>query len=69
MRCNVGKKEQIVRIVIALLIFAAGIVFRSWWGLVGFIPLFTALIRWCPLSALFGLNTCHHASSPTEANG
>ena len=27
-------------------------------ALVGFIPLLTSLVSWCPLYALFGLSTC-----------
>jgi hypothetical protein len=29
-----------------------------WLGLIGLIPLFTAMVRWCPLYVLFGINSC-----------
>jgi H+/gluconate symporter-like permease len=58
MRCNVGKKEAALRALIAGLIFAVGIYWDSWWGLIGLIPLATAVFRWCPLSAALGFSSC-----------
>ena len=29
-----------------------------WFGLIGLVPLGTALLNWCPLYTLFGFNTC-----------
>ena len=58
MRCNVGKSERILRVLIGLAMLALGAVFDSWWGAVGIIPLVTAAIGWCPLSAVFGFSTC-----------
>jgi hypothetical protein len=48
MKTNVGKTDMIIRIVLALVIFALGYYFRSWWGLAGFVPLLTAIFRFCP---------------------
>ncbi len=28
------------------------------WGWIGLVPLLTGLFRWCPLYAIFGLQTC-----------
>ncbi len=58
MKCNVGKSDKVIRIVIGLIIGAVGIYFKSWWGLVGIVPIFTALINWCPLYLPFGISTC-----------
>ncbi len=58
MKCNVGKTDKVIRVIAGLAIGAAGFYFKSWWGLVGFIPLFTALIGWCPLYLPFGIKTC-----------
>jgi len=30
----------------------------GWWGLIGLVPLGTALLGFCPLYPLLGLNTC-----------
>ena len=58
MQCNVGKSERIIRVFIGLALLGLGAVFDSWWGAVGIIPLLTAAIGWCPLSALLGFSTC-----------
>ncbi len=57
MKSNVGKTDRIIRIVVGLLIGAAGVVFKSWWGLVGIIPLFTGIIGFCGLYLPFGIST------------
>lgn len=58
MKCNVGKTDKVIRIIIGFSIGAAGIYFKSWWGLVGIIPVFTALVGWCPLYFPFRISTC-----------
>ena len=58
MKCNVGKKEAAFRALLAGIIFAIGIYFNTWWGLIGFIPLATAVFRWCPISSALGISTC-----------
>lgn len=58
MKCNVGKSDRIIRVVIGLVLIALGIYFNSWWGAIGVIPLVTAAIGWCPLYLPFGLSSC-----------
>ena len=58
MEKNVGTLDRIIRIVIALAIFGAGFYFKSWFGLIGLIPLFTGVVGWCGLYVPFGINTC-----------
>ena len=58
MKKNVGSVDRVVRIVLALVIFVLGIVFESWWGLLGLIPLLTAFFSWCPVYLPFGISTC-----------
>lgn len=58
MKRNIGTIDRAVRIVIGLVILGAGIFFKSWWGLVGFLPLLTAVVRFCPAYLPFGINTC-----------
>lgn len=55
---NVGKTDKVIRIVLGLGIAAAGIYFKSWWGLVALIPLLTAMVGTCGLYLPFGLSTC-----------
>lgn len=54
---NVGKIDRIVRNSIGLAILVFGMVFRSWWGLIGFIPIITAYLSFCPLYAILGCKT------------
>ncbi len=58
MKTNIGSIDRIVRIIAALGIFGAGYYFKSWWGLVGFLPLLTAIVRFCPAYLPFGISTC-----------
>jgi hypothetical protein len=72
MKCNVGRKERIFRTFLGLTILGAGIVFRSWWGTLGLIPLLTAAVGWCPVSRLLGVSTCKedvHLPADTTAGG
>ena len=58
MKLNVGIIDRWVRVVLGLAIAAAGLYFKSWFGLIGLIPLVTAAVGWCPLYAPFGISTC-----------
>jgi len=58
MKCNVGKTDKIIRIIIGLIIIVIGFYFKSWWGVVGVIPIFTAAIGWCPAYLPFGISSC-----------
>lgn len=57
MKCNVGKTDQIIRVLIGIVIIGAGFYFKNWWGLVGLIPLLTGAFRWCPLYLPMNLST------------
>ena len=58
MKKNVGSVDKVVRLIIGLVIIALGILYQSWWGLVGIIPIFTAAMGWCPTYLPFGISTC-----------
>lgn len=59
MKCNIGRAEQIVRIVIGVvIILLGGIYFKSWWGLIGLVPIITGALRYCPVSDVLGISTC-----------
>ncbi len=68
---NVGRTDKTIRLVvvaaIAVLLFTETIVLASTLGIilavVGVIFLFTALVNWCALYALFGMSTCPTARS------
>jgi hypothetical protein len=59
LKCNVGKTEQIIRIVIGVVIILIGLTFRNWWGLIGLVPIVTGAIGYCPISDVLGISTCH----------
>jgi len=48
MKCNVTKKDTIIRILLGLFIMALGLYFQSWWGAIALLPLYTISIAWCP---------------------
>jgi hypothetical protein len=58
MKCNIGKTDKIIRWIIGLALISLGFYLRSWWGLLGLIPIVTAAISLCPLYLPFGINTC-----------
>jgi len=57
MKCNVGKTDKNIRLVLGIIITAAGFYFKSWWGIVAIVPFVTALAGFCPLYKLLGINT------------
>jgi hypothetical protein len=58
MKANVGGIDRKIRIALGVILLAWGVYAQNWWGLVGFVPLLTALIGWCPPYAIFGISTC-----------
>jgi putative effector of murein hydrolase LrgA (UPF0299 family) len=57
MKTNVGNIDKVLRIIAGLAIIVYGVYAQSWLGLIAIIPLGTAIIGWCPLYLLLGLNT------------
>ena len=57
MKCNVGSVDRLLRIIVGLIIAILGVVFDSWWGLVGLVPLATGLFQFCPVYVPFKLST------------
>jgi Inner membrane protein YgaP-like, transmembrane domain len=61
MAVNVGGIDRILRVVVGIAVLALFFVLEGnarYWGLLGFVPLLTGLIRYCPAYSMFGLNTC-----------
>lgn len=58
MTTNVGGADKVIRIVAGIVILGLGVAFKSYWGLVGLLPLLTGLLGFCPAYALFGISTC-----------
>lgn len=58
MKCNVGITDKIIRIIIGLVIGAVGYYFKSWWGLVGIVPIITGTFGFCPIYPIIGVSSC-----------
>ena len=54
MKCNVGTTDKIIRWILGLTAIGLGIVYKSWWGAVGLIPIITAAFSYCPLYSILG---------------
>ena len=67
MKKNVGGIDRAFRAFIGLAVIALGVYFKSWWGALGFIPLFTAVFQWCPTYVPFGVSTCTATRTRTAA--
>jgi len=57
MKYNVGQIDRLLRVIVGLIVAILGVVFDSWWGLVGLVPLATGLFKFCPLYVLFNIST------------
>ncbi|QQS12878.1 MAG: DUF2892 domain-containing protein [Rhodospirillales bacterium] len=61
MQTNIGTVDRVLRIILGvgllgMLIWVSGP--AKWWGLIGLVPLATAVFRWCPAYVPFGIRTC-----------
>ncbi|NPD47800.1 MULTISPECIES: DUF2892 domain-containing protein [unclassified Lentimicrobium] len=57
MKKNVGNIDKILRIIIGVLLLAAGYQYECWLGLIGIVPIVTAFVNVCPLYLPFGIST------------
>ena len=59
MTVNMGNIDRgaraVIGVVLILLVFMGP---QTPWGWIGIIPLATALVGWCPLYSLIGMDTC-----------
>ena len=62
-----SRTEKIIRVIIGVALFGLFFLEGGWayLGLLGFVPILTAVAGYCPISHLLGVNTCtmkeHHA--------
>ena len=57
MNKNIGSLDKTIRLVVGVLIIVAGVLNESLLGIIGLIPIVTALISWCPLYTILKINT------------
>jgi hypothetical protein len=57
---NMSNIDRALRVIIGVVLLVWGFVLSqpfNYWGLIGVIPLFTALVGWCPAYTIFGFKT------------
>ena len=57
---NVGVIDRVLRVIVGLALLVWGFVLSepvNYWGAIGIIPLFTALIGWCPAYSIFNFSS------------
>ena len=57
MKANVGSTDRIIRFILGAVIIVLGFYFKSWWGVVGIVPILTATLNFCPAYSLIGVST------------
>ena len=57
MKKNMGTVDRILRGIIGVVLLAWGGYSQNLWGAIGAIPLFTAMVSWCPLYIPLGIDT------------
>jgi len=57
MKCNVGPVDRLIRVILGLIISIVGVVFDSWWGLLGIPLIATGLFRCCLFYMPFNIST------------
>jgi len=57
MQANIGTTDKIARVIIGLALLVLGIGLRSWWGVIGVLPVLTAFVGICPAYLPFGIST------------
>ncbi|NCD13102.1 MAG: DUF2892 domain-containing protein [Epsilonproteobacteria bacterium] len=69
MKCNVGKTDKMIRMIAGILIALIGVIYNSWFGLIGVILLATAIIRFCPAYLPFNIDTSKNDDSKGCGSG
>ncbi len=57
MKCNIGRTDRMLRMIIGIFIAILGVIYNSWFGLIGVVVFITALIRFCPAYLPFNIDT------------
>jgi hypothetical protein len=57
MKENLGLIDKLIRFLIGTVIIVLGMYYQNWLGLLGLLPIFSAVIGNCFLYSLIGVNT------------
>jgi hypothetical protein len=58
MHRNIGTTDKIIRVLAGLAMLVLGIALKSWWGVIGVLPVLTAFVGICPAYIPFRISTC-----------
>jgi hypothetical protein len=59
MKLNEGALDRILRVLVGAGVLSLAFIGpQTPWGYIGIVPLLTGLVGFCPLYAVFGINTC-----------
>jgi hypothetical protein len=61
MKKNMGQKDRVVRAFLGVILLIYGIIFQNLVGIVGLIPVVTAIIGYCPLYEVLGVTSNKYA--------
>jgi len=74
MKCNVGGMDMVIRLIIGVVLLAIGLAVPMGTALqvivfvIAGIALVTAIVHYCPLNALLGLNTCARQGHQSQSH-
>lgn len=57
MKRNVGSTDRILRLLVGIGIAIVGVIFESYWGLIGVVLMATAIFSLCPIYLMLGIRT------------
>jgi hypothetical protein len=67
MKCNIGRTDKIIRLIVGLTIIGIGFYFKTWWGAIGLLPLMTVVTGFCGLYKILGISTvCKTEAKPQQ---
>lgn len=69
MKCNIGKTDQMLRAIVGVAVIILGVIFNSWFGLIGIVLLATALFRFCPAYLPFSIDTSKNDDGTSCGSG
>ena len=62
MACKMGTTDRKSRIVAGVILIGFAMITGNPIGWIGWIPLVTGIVGWCPLYAPLGIDTCHRSN-------
>jgi heme O synthase-like polyprenyltransferase len=58
MKRNIGDIDRDIRLILGMVLLVIGVMLNSWVGLIGVVLLGTGILDWCPIYAIFRIDSC-----------